>query len=160
MSFPIEFAPHIPYEGEEYLIFPPGWGKVESEEHWTYFFLWWIKSQGENKITKETLDRDFTEYYNGLVSRNIVARKIDSAKIVPSVARFEPGTEPNVAFTGTIDMLDYHTQKPIRLFIEIGMRYCIAQDRWALFVFISPKSKSHPIWSKLKSIETGFQCAK
>jgi hypothetical protein len=36
---PIIFAPQMPYKGIEEISFTPGWGKINSEEYWSYAFL-------------------------------------------------------------------------------------------------------------------------
>jgi hypothetical protein len=158
IPFPIEFAPNIPYVGEEFLVFPPGWADVNSPEHWTYFFLWWIDK--DSRMTVETLNRDFKEYYDGLVGRNIVSRKIDSARIVPTHVAFKAGKERGAAFQGTIDMLDYHAQRPIKLFVDIHRQVCVKDRKLAVFVSISPQPASHDVWNKFQAMRDGFKCVR
>src|SRR6185436_7797954 len=101
----------ITYQGEEHLRFPPGWGEIKSEEFWSYCYLWWI---GEDAIiSKQSLERDLKLYYDGLVGRNIINRKIDSTLVVPTVVEFQPVEKGrNTAFQGTVRMLDYMGRQP------------------------------------------------
>ena len=39
-QIPIQFAPSIAYKGVEDIRFTPGWAKKDSEEYWSYVFLW------------------------------------------------------------------------------------------------------------------------
>jgi hypothetical protein len=158
IPFPIEFAPNIPYKGDEYLVFPPGWADVNSPEHWTYFFLWWIDK--DSKLSVETLNRDFKEYYDGLVGRNIISRKIDSAHVVPTVVSFRQGKERGASYHGTINMLDYHAQRPITLQVDIHERTCNKEGKLAVFVSVSPQPASHDVWNKFKYIRDNFRCMK
>ena len=40
IQFPLKFAPSIAYEGTLYVQFAPGWGKKDSNEYFSYIFLW------------------------------------------------------------------------------------------------------------------------
>lgn len=156
---PIEFAPQITYTGEEHLRFAPGWGEPSSEERWTYCFLWWIK--GDSKINKESLEKDLKAYYSGLVGRNIISRKIDSALVVPTVAAFnEVNAEKgdSQTYTGTVKMLDYLSLKPIVLNIAVHVMPCTKEGKLGVLFTISPQPKTHALWQKLKAVHDGFRC--
>ncbi len=45
----ISFAPQISYKGVEDIRFTPGWGKVDSDEYWTYAFLWYLDAHPKQK---------------------------------------------------------------------------------------------------------------
>lgn len=156
MTFPIGFAPNIPYAGEEYLLFAPGWGDTTSTNHWSYCFLWWINGSARLNVTD--LTKNFEEYYGGLVGRNIISRKIDPRFIVPTKATLrQPNTD---LFTGYVDMLNYMSLHPIRLHIEVHVQSCAAQNKLAAFVMISPQQRPHEIWKKFDEIWSGFKCSK
>jgi len=65
---PITFAPQISYKGVEDIRFTPGWGKVKSDEYWSYAFLWYL--EGEIKIDPQIIDSNLKAYYTGLISIN------------------------------------------------------------------------------------------
>jgi hypothetical protein len=151
-SFPIEFAPHIPYQGFEEVHFTPGWGDTASEDLWSYCFVWWIN--GDSKVNQITLKENLEEYYNGLVSRNIIRRQIDSSKVVPTNADVDL-LKPEV-YAATVDMLDYMSQRPVRLNINISVKQC--KNKKAVFFAVSPQQASHHIWSEFASIWKDFRC--
>src|SRR5215471_14982261 len=47
IPFPIEFAPSINYSGVEDLRFTAGWGNAQTDEYWSYAFLWWLEGSPE-----------------------------------------------------------------------------------------------------------------
>lgn len=161
MSIPIEFAPQIPYTGEEHLRFAPGWGDTKSEELWSYCFLWWINADA--KVSKESLERDLQAYYSGLVGRNLVRRKIDSSLVVPTRANFR---EENAAgggsksFSGTVSMLDYLSLRPVILQLRVTAMPCTKEKKLAIFIAVSPQPSAHRIWQQFKLVLKGFRCAK
>src|SRR5205809_2818683 len=63
-AIPIEFAPTIAYKGVEDIRFTPGWGNAESEEYWTYAFLWYL--EGNPQMDAKTIEKNLAAYYNGL----------------------------------------------------------------------------------------------
>ena len=156
---PIEFAPQITYTGEEHLRFAPGWGEPTSEELWTYCFLWWIK--GDSKVSKQSLEKDIKAYYSGLVGRNIISRKIDSALVVPTVASFNKSKAEkgdSETYAGTVKMLDYLSLKPITLNIIVHVMPCTKAGKLGVFFTISPQPKTHALWQKFNAVHEGFRC--
>jgi hypothetical protein len=151
-SFPIEFAPHIPYQGFEEVHFTPGWGDTASEDLWSYCFVWSIN--GDSKVNQRTLKENLEEYYNGLVSRNIIRRQIDSSKVVPTIAHVN--VVKAEVFVATVDMLDYMSQRPVKLNINISIKQC--KNSKAVFFAVSPQPASHRIWSEFASMWKDFKC--
>jgi hypothetical protein len=160
-SFPIDFAPEIPYKGIEDVRFAPGWGDKNSQTYWSYCYLWWL--EGSPDIDPGRLGRYMEAYYSGLVKRNIVRRNIPSGKLVPTIAKLEKiKTESGdtETYRGTIDMLDYMEQKPIKLFMLVHIKNCITKNRTAVFFAVSPKPAADPVWDSMHTILDGFQCSK
>lgn len=156
-TLPVDFAPNIPYAGVEELRFSPGWGTPGSEELWSYCFLWWI--EGDVAITASNLKNHLEDYFGGLVNRNITNRKIESAKVVPTRAKFRQMTNTSGNyFVGTVSMLDYMSQKPIVLNIKVQKTYCKAQNREAVFFSVSPQPQDHRLWKEFGNIWAGFAC--
>jgi hypothetical protein len=158
---PIEFAPQIPYSGEEHLRFSPGWGDTTSEQLWTYSFLWWIDS--EPKIDGDTLSMHLNAYYSGLVGRNVVKRKIGASLVVPTTASFkEVATNKGDAktFEGNVRMLDYLSVRPMTLNVKVHVIPCTQAGHLALLFLVSPHPKGHVLWNELNSIYEGFRCRK
>ena len=157
-SLPPGFAPQIKYKGIEDVRFAPGWGDVKSDEHWTYGFLWWL--EGGPKFDAAILQANLTAYYDGLVARNIVPRNIPANKIIPTTANIKkikqaPGDEDT--YTGTINMLDYHTRQPMTLNCFIHVKNSKIKNHTAIFFEVSPKPFTHAVWQKLFDIEKSFE---
>ncbi len=151
---PIEFAPHIPFKGQEELRFSPGWGDTTSVQHWSYCFIWWVDK--DSKLDAKSLKAYLEEYYGGLVSRNITSRKIPKSKIVPTVAQVQAGS--GSSFSATVSMLNYMRQKPMRLNIEVSVKVCDTNGKKAFFFAVSPQQKSHAIWADMRDFWKGFKC--
>ena len=47
LSFPISFAPSLDYKGYEEVRFAKGWSKKDSDEFWTYAFVWYLDEDPE-----------------------------------------------------------------------------------------------------------------
>jgi hypothetical protein len=153
---PIEFAPNIPYTGEEEVRFSPGWGDTTSVQRWSYSFLWWIKA--DSKLDAVSLKKYLEEYYGGLVSRNIERRKIPARKLVPTVATITENKNASRPFTATVSMLDYMRQKPMKLNIDVSIQECAANGKRGIFFAVSPQPRTHAIWKDFENIWSGFRC--
>ncbi|MFT3702712.1 MAG: hypothetical protein QM802_10095 [Agriterribacter sp.] len=157
-SLPPDFASAISYKGVEDVRFAPGWGEIKSEEHWSYSFLWWL--DGNPVVNAEGLQSALKDYYDGLVGRNIIERNIPSAKVVPthvSVKKIKTAAGDIETFSGTISMLDYHTQLPIVLNSMMHVKDSKTKDHAAIYFEMSPKVLSHPVWQKMNEIGDGFR---
>ena len=138
------------------LRFAPGWGDGSSEEFWSYCFLWMIN--GDAKVDETTLNTDLKEYYSGLVGRNIIKRKIDSLKIIPTTVLIKRDLKNKYAYAGTVSMLDYMNQKPILLNVMVQIKECTDEKKKAVFISVSPQPNTHSIWKKFTDIWQGFKC--
>ena len=54
---PIGFAPTISYKGVEDIRFTPGWAKKETDEYWSYAFLWYLDDTP--KFDSKILEKNF-----------------------------------------------------------------------------------------------------
>ncbi len=120
-------------------------------------FLWWL--DGNPKINESALQQNLKLYYSGLVARNIPIRNIPPNKIVStisSIKKIKTVLNDLETYGGTINMLDYHTQKPITLNLIIHVKDSKTANRTAIYFEVSPKPFSHPIWQKLNKIGESF----
>ena len=152
-TLPPDFAPQITYKGIEDVRFAPGWGEIKSEEHWSYSFLWWLG--GTPKIDAEILQSNLKAYYTGLVARNIISRNIPDNKIVPITAvikKIKTALNDLQTYSGTISMLDYHTQELMVLNCLVHVKDSKTKNRTAIYFEVSPRPFSHPVWQTLNEI--------
>ncbi|HUP13949.1 MAG TPA: hypothetical protein VM187_17130 [Niastella sp.] len=156
IAFPIDFAPQIAYKGMEELRFAPGWGDPAKEDHWTYGFLWWL--EGIHQFNATMMKQYMEAYYSGLVGRNITSRQIPAQKQVPTQANFKSIKPEGETYSGTINMLNYINQQPIKLNCTIHVRYCQAQQRTAVFITVSPQPYAHKVWTELNQLVNTFDC--
>jgi hypothetical protein len=158
-SLPPDFAREIKATGVEDLRFFPEWGNANSEEHWSYAYLWWL--EGKTEIDAPFLQDNLKTLYTGLVDRNIVPRKIPVEKVFPVVVKLNNvKTEPGdiKTFKGTVNMLDYIIQSPMILNVIVHQRNCADKNHNYLLFEVSPKPFNHPNWEKLNRLNTDFSC--
>ena len=155
IPFPLEFAPELPYVGLEELRFAPGMFEEESEEFWTYVFVWWVQADAPTEL--DVLARHLEDYYRGLavaVAESRDSEVGDSAFSVSLLAGNGNG------FTGTAETLDaFVTQEQVHLNLRGDTLDCLAQDRRMFFFALSPQPEEHPVWEQLAAIRDGFRCS-
>lgn len=161
-SIPIDFAPNIPYKGVEDLRFAPGWAKRTSADYWSYAYLWWL--EGKPKINVASLRKNLTAYYSGLVAKNINSKHIVPSKVIPTTVILKKIKSSVInssqLYSGTITMLDYMTQSPIKLNCLIHVTTYNRQNYTAVFFELSPNSVDHIIWQQLHAIQGSFSFQK
>lgn len=158
-ALPADFAPGMNYIGIEDLRFAPGWGNNNSEEYWSYCYLWWLEQRPITSVENVTLN--LKKYYEGLVGRNIISRKIPAAKVIPvdvAVKKIKPHTGDLETYSGTVSMLDYMTEQPIVLNITVHVSACTEEKRTAIFVMVSPKKSGTGAWIEFDKTWNSFQC--
>src|SRR3954468_21075653 len=89
-TFPLVFAPSIPYEGTETVRFSPDFTKFAEGRGFTYVFLWDIKRRS---LEPQELERGLAVYFDGLMENVTRARKIEDPGTVTSTA-LHPMTAP------------------------------------------------------------------
>lgn len=76
-------APSVPtlsVDGWVDVRMPQNWRSPQSENHWSYAFLWWLP--GSPTIHKEQLEKDLNLYYDDIVELNVKRRKIPTDSVV------------------------------------------------------------------------------
>jgi hypothetical protein len=154
---PIEFAPSIQYRGVEDIRFTPGWSKANTDEYWTYAFLWYLDDSP--KMNRKTIEQNLKAYYTGLVGRNIEPRKIPADKVIPTKTSFKKitaGDNDLGTYNGTIEMLDYMEQKPMILNCVVHIKRNKEKNKTFVFYELSPKSFTDRVWLQLNNLWTAF----
>ena len=160
-ALPPDFAKQLSFKGVEDLRFFPGWGDPNSEEHWSYFYLWSL--DGKPAIDAHVLQDNLKTLYTGLVGRNIVPRKISKEKLFPVEVniRIEKTALGDLkTFAGTVHILDYINQTPMTLNLRIHVKDCPDKLHSILLFEVSPKPPDHPNWRKLDQLNADFNCVK
>jgi hypothetical protein len=158
---PISFAPQISYKGVEDIRFAPGWAKVKSDEYWTYAFLWWL--DGSPETNAKIIAGNLKAYYTGLIEANREGHKVPVEKLIPVITAFKQtktGKGDLKTFTGTIEMLDYMSQKKITLNCIAHLKPCLTENKTILFYELSPKPFTHANWVNLNQLWLDFTCKK
>ncbi len=158
LPFPLSFAPELEYTGLEELRFSPGMFDAESEQFWTYAFVWWIPLGTELKPAK--LAADLEAYFRGLARAVAASQEFDPGELTVS-ARAEalPSADAAGPFHLEVEAYDaFVTRGPVRLGGRVEVVRCSAQQRQAVVFEFSPQPESHGVWSTLGSIREGFRC--
>jgi hypothetical protein len=154
-QFPISFAPQIPYIGIEELRFKPGWGKSESDDYWTYAFLWCL--DGFEKTNSTIIEKNLNIYYSGLVKvMKSDSSVFNSVKSVIKKVKTQKGDSKT--FQGLIYSFDYMANKPITLYCKVHLKMCEGKNKTYLFYEISPKPFNELIWQGIDALWTDFKC--
>tara|TARA_A100000171_G_scaffold53013_1_gene75387 strand:+ start:3660 stop:4244 length:585 start_codon:yes stop_codon:yes gene_type:complete len=144
--FPIGFAREIPLEGIEEAVFPPGWGKTESPEFWSYLFVWNVKTPAP--LTLQELETYLNYYFDGLL--NIKNRK-NGTTILPTSTLLT--TSATTKFIGTVHLFEgRYTQKMMYLHTYITQDYCEETNEATLVFKFSPKGFNDRIWEQFQEI--------
>jgi len=158
---PIEFAPSIAYKGVEDIRFTPGWGKAETNDYWSYAFLWYLDST--INFDSKIIETNLNAYYTGLININVDKSKLAAAKSIPvkvTVKEKAIEKEDSKTFEGTVYMTDFLTLKPISLNLRIHIKYCEGPSKTFIFHELSPKPYSDTVWAGLNQLWIDFKCRK
>lgn len=149
--FPIHFAEEIPYRGVEEVVFPKGWIKPDSDDFWSYVFVWALEDKRE--VTVEELEENLKLYFDGLSEGS---SRTDQSKLIEATVEFETNknTEDSIAFFGELTIFDgFATQEPLTLYARIYSDYCEEKEQLILLFRFSPLSYDHDIWDKLRTVK-------
>lgn len=145
-TFPLGFAPEIPFEGFEEALFPKGWTKIEDPYFWTYAFVWNIDLIAA--LNTPQLEDYLKKYYDGLMR---AVNKEVGLKIPSTVAKIDKITEDS--FQGEVTVYDaFKSKKLLKLFLTVNQTFC-EEDKRSLVIFrISPKEFDDDVWISLKKL--------
>lgn len=162
IAFPLGFAPELEYEGVEELRFAPGMFNADSEDFWTYAFVWWISDR--SSLEPAGLAKDLEFYFAGLTRAVAPERGFDASAATHDVqlAMFENGGDDSeIDFKGGATVFDpFATGESISLNIRVKQTSCLEEGRLAVVFELSPQPLIHQVWSSLAGIRDGFRCSK
>jgi len=144
--FPIHFAPQIKMEGYEDAHFPPGWGKPENPEFWSYIFAWNIK--GHEKFTTDELITNLQFYFDGLMQ----GVNKDKDIVIPATSVHLIQMK-NSNYEGNVKVYDaFRSKKVITLNILVDHYFCKKENKSIVVFRFSTKPYGDTVWTMLKEV--------
>ncbi len=161
LDFPISFAPSLDYKGIEEVRFAKGWGNPESDEFWTYTFLWYLDE--DPNLTIHKLEKDLETYFDGLmglVGKGNGLTDIPDTKVVlaglpdTNIKDFD-----GMRYQGKANVFDAFFSKKIQT-LQVGVisDYCPKTKKYTVLFTFSPQERTHPIWKTLQGIQLSVDC--
>jgi hypothetical protein len=157
-TFPLQFAPSIPYEGTEYVRFAPYWAEFAAERGFTYAILWDIKRR---TLEASELERALNVYFDGLMEVITRARKIDDPGTVSSVTLHPMATPKGWEHASGGRLWTWNGfsgGEPLVLHLEVTQRNC-GEDRSQVFFAFSRAARTQPTWEELRGIRQATACS-
>ncbi len=156
---PASFAPEVNYTGVEDIRFSPGWAKPNSDEYWTYAFLWYLDSAPI--VNAQSLAREMKNYYTGLIKANTNTNKPLTTKPIPVSTTFKKTTTQagdKETYIGTIKMMDYMCGKPLKLNCKVHIKNCPQSKKSFIFFQLSPQLFTNKAWIAINNLWLDFKC--
>lgn len=155
IPFPLGFAPSLDYQGLEDIRFSKGWGDKNSEEFWSYKFLWYLDK--DPQLTEDKLQKDFAVYFDGIMGAVGSNRGIPADSIVATNTLFVEVEEG--VFKGKVVTFDsFFLRNTVTLYFKIKSFYCSKREKHIAYFDISPQSADHRIWDEMEAITIGDHC--
>ena len=156
-AFPLQFAPSIPYEGEELVRFAPGWASFAADTGFSYVFAWDVKAK---PVAAEDLEDHLEAYFDGLMRNVGRGRKLEVEPGKTSVA-----LHPMTALDGWAQGYGAEVRtwnafakgEPLLLHGEITQRDC-SDGRMLIFFAFSKSPRGKPIWNGLRDARRATAC--
>jgi hypothetical protein len=156
-TFPLGFAPKVPYEGTEYLRFSPDWERFAEDGAFTYVFVWDVKAK---PVTPEDVEEYLEFYFDGLMNNVGNARKVVDGRVKATVA-----AHPMTGIPGWSQALGVQVRtwnafskgEALLLHGEVAHRDCGA-GRMQIFFAFSKSRRDRPVWEALRAARKGTTC--
>ena len=158
LTFPLEFAPALKYDGVEHVRFAPQWKDFADERGFSYMFVWDVKSA---PLGVPELERDLIAYFDGLMQRAAESRKL-TKRGNPTKAAFDGGAAVagwTQAYAGVLRTWNaFADGAPLVLEMEITKRPC-GNDRMQVFFMVSKAQRTDAIWDTMRAARGATVCA-
>jgi hypothetical protein len=156
ITFPLPFAPELPHRGLVELRFSPGMFKADSEELWTYSFVWWL--EGETKLEAPLLTKQLEQYFAGLTK---LVEEDRARHPTPVTAKLEAVAKTSDRFEGTVSLHDaFATHRQVQVNVRVRVFDCPLEKRTVAQFQLSPQPSSHAVWKALDRLASTFQCSR
>lgn len=135
IKLPLTFAPDIPITGTEEVRFAPGWGDVDSEEYFSYAFVWFLDDPKD--LTIEDLEYFLIAYFDGIMGM---------VGGFEEVGTFTSLDQDGDFYQGELNTLDGFFTKS-----ELILNFTIEklEEGKVWFFRLSPQPMDHAIWEQL-----------
>jgi len=143
LEFPLIFAGDSDNKGEERTWSAPGLDETNSENYFSYVFLWMIEEDPHLNTSK--MEHILNSYFDGLVNTGAITN-FNFFKQIPETASAMRRIDKNT-FEGTIERYDeFFTKEAIILNPKIVNEYFELKQKYLVWFYLSPQEKNHPIW--------------
>ena len=155
-TFPLQFAPSIPYEGTEHVRFAPSWTRFGDDTGFSYVFLWDLAAK---PVTPEDIEEYLETYFNGLMKnvglqRKVADKEVKSAAAVHPMAMLEGWGRGYGVEVRTWNA--FSKGERLLLYGEVGHRFC--GERMQIFFAFSQARRDRPIWEGLRAARKATSC--
>jgi len=158
IPFPLGFAPELAFEGLEELRFAPGMFTANSEDFWTYAFVWWIAEP--DPLAPADLAADLETYFAGLIQAVGESRELKVDDVLHEVT-LTSAPDGDLDMVGTAHTFDpFVTAAPVRLNVRVKQFACPDAERRVVWFELSPQPFDHAVWGVLGDMRQAFRCAK
>jgi hypothetical protein len=155
-TFPLRFAPTIPYEGAEHVRFHPKWDQFGDDSGFSYVFLWDVK---EVPVEPPDIEDNLETYFNGLMSN--VARGRNAGEPGKSTVAAHPMAALagwRQAFGVEIRTFNAFAKgEPLLLYGEVTQRSC-GNGRMQIVFALSKSRRDRPVWNGLRAVRGATTC--
>ena len=155
-TFPLPYAPSLPYAGTEEVRFSPQWAHFDAPDGFTYAVLWDIKPTLTDGLA---LERALSVYFDGLMNNVARARKVD-AMVPQTQVELHPLASPegwSGAYAGAIHTWNgFARAEPLVLNAEIAYRGC--GERLQVFMGLSKAPRAASAWESLRALRAATRC--
>ena len=156
-TFPLSFAPTIPYEGVEHVRFSPTWTDFAGERGFTYVFVWDLKRR---EIEPRELEQRLNAYFDGIMESVTKVRKLADPGTVTSTALHPIKAIDGwpLALGGRVHTWNgFAKGEALTLHLEATLRHC-GVERTQVFFAFSKAAREHAVWDDLRAIRRDTPC--
>ena len=153
LSFPLEFAPSLPYRGLAHVRFAPSWKNFSAPDGFSYVFVWDVEPIARDA---SGLARDLQAYFHGLMSEVAKEKNLEPK---PTTAQLALIAERRLTvYRGQVDTWNAFNQgEPLQLQVDMTVEGCAdGHQHWFALVSKAPRDAS--VWRAMKAIRDDSHC--
>ena len=155
IPFPLPFAPGLDFKGFEDIRFAKGWANKDSEEFWTYTFVWCLED--DPQLSEEKLDEIIAGYFDGLMWL-VASEKVKADSVTKTSASFIKNSKKE-SYVGKVTIFDgFFLLKPTRLHVTAEQNYCVSTKKYLVRFNLSPKGFDDDIWKSFEKVIVKLKC--